>query len=149
VDPAAERQAGRLPAKGDTSVEYTSSLTDLGPEHLVGFFEQWPAPPAAERHLEILKGSSEFILAVGGGTVLGFITAVTDGVLAAYIPLLEVRREVRGRGIGSELAAKMLERLGSYYMVDVVCDAELLPFYERLGMTPYTGAVWRNRGALR
>jgi hypothetical protein len=127
---------------------YTSSLEGVGPEHLVGFFEGWPSPPSAERHLEILTGSSEVIMAVRSGTIVGFVTAVTDGVLAAYIPLLEVRRDERGRGIGSALAFRMLARLGSFYMVDVVCDADLLPFYERLGMTAYTGAIRRNHSAL-
>jgi ribosomal protein S18 acetylase RimI-like enzyme len=149
MDSAPERLAEQSPVPtGGDAVEYTSSLTGIGAEHLVGFFEGWSVPPSAQRHLEILAGSSEVILAVRGGRVVGFVTAVTDGVLAAYIPLLEVRREERGRGIGSALASKMLERLRSFYMVDVVCDADLLPFYERLGMTAYTGAIRRNRSAL-
>jgi ribosomal protein S18 acetylase RimI-like enzyme len=144
-EPPADRSAR---AAGDPPVEYTSSLAGIGPQHLVGFFEGWPFPPTAQRHLEILSGSSEVLLALRGGTVVGFVTAVTDGVLAAYIPLLEVRRDERGRGIGTELASRMLARLGPFYMVDVVCDADLLPFYERLGMTACTSAIRRNRGAL-
>jgi len=149
MDSAPERREVQSPPPiGGATVEYTSSLRGVSPGHLVGFFEGWPSPPSAERHLEILVGSSEVILAVRGGAVVGFVTAVTDGFLAAYIPLLEVRRDERGRGIGSALASRMLERLGSFYMVDVVCDADLLPFYERLGMTAYTGAIRRNRSAL-
>jgi hypothetical protein len=31
------------------------------------------------------------------------------------------------------------------YMIDLICDEELLGFYESLGMNRYTGAIIRNR----
>ena len=76
--------------------------------------------------------------------VVGFITAVTDRVLAAYIPLLEVLPTHRGRGIGGELVTRMVQRLDDLYMVDVVCDASVLPFYERLGFQGGTSAMMRR-----
>ena len=57
-------------------------------------------------------------------SVVGFVTAVSDGVLSAYIPLLEVLPEYQDRGIGSELMRRILEQLDDLYMVDVLCDAE-------------------------
>jgi ribosomal protein S18 acetylase RimI-like enzyme len=60
-----------------------------------------------------------------------------------------VRPQLQGRGIGSALARRMLERVGHCYMVDLICDPDVLGFYERLGMTRYTGAIIRNRLALR
>jgi hypothetical protein len=42
----------------------------------------------------------------------------------------------------------MLARLSGYYMVDLICDPDLLPFSERFGMTRYTGAIVRNPAAL-
>jgi GNAT superfamily N-acetyltransferase len=80
--------------------------------------------------------------------VAGFVTAVTDGVLAAYIPLLEVRPEWRGQGIGTELMRRILDRLSGLYMIDLVCDPGLLPFYARLGLQPYSAAIRRGRAAL-
>jgi predicted N-acetyltransferase YhbS len=44
------------------------------------------------------------------------------------MPLLEVRREWRGKGVGSELVRRILAELDGLYMVDVVCDPELVPF---------------------
>ena len=38
----------------------------------------------------------------------------------------------------------MLERLGDLYMVDLLCDAELQPFYARFGMRPAVGMLRRN-----
>lgn len=76
--------------------------------------------------------------------MVGFITAITDGVLSAYIPLLEVLPAYRGRGTGSELLRRLLQKLDHLYMVDLLCDAELQPFYERMGMRPATGMMIRN-----
>jgi GNAT superfamily N-acetyltransferase len=129
-------------------VEYLTSVEGVEPRQLVGFFEGWPSPPSPERHLAILRGSSHVVLAAEGGEIIGFVTAVGDGALAAYIPLLEVRRGWRGKGIGGELVRRMLTRLEGYYMVDIVCDPELIPFYERFGMTPLAGMARRNRSAL-
>ncbi len=78
-----------------------------------------PGDPGRQRHV---------VLAVDGVAVVGFITAISDGLLAAYVPLLEVRPEYRGRGIGSELVRRMVGRLEDLYMVDLVCDPELESF---------------------
>jgi len=88
------------------------------------------------------------VLARNGDEIIGFVTAVSDGELAAYIPLLEVRREWRGKGVGRELVRRLLVQLERLYMVDVVCDPELVPFYEQFGMTALTGMAKRNRSAL-
>lgn len=124
------------------------STEGVSPGDLVGFFEGWPTPPAPERHLALLRGSSHVVLAEEEGRIVGFVTAISDGVLAAYIPLLEVRRECRGKGVGSELVRRMLAELEGCYMVDVVCDPELVPFYERFGLVPLAGMGRRNRSAL-
>src|SRR5262249_47495895 len=86
-----------------------------------------------ECRLDLLLGSDLASLAFDGSKLVGFATAVSDGVLAAYIPFLEVLPSHQGRGIGTELVRRILDRLDDLYMVDVVCDASLEPFYERLG----------------
>jgi predicted N-acetyltransferase YhbS len=65
-------------------------------------------------------------------------------VLSAYIPLLEVLPAYQGQGIGSELVRRMLAKLADLYMVDLLCDPGMQPFYERLGMRPTTGMLRRN-----
>lgn len=126
---------------------YTESLLEITADSLRGgFFVDWPNPPSPETHLAILRGSSHAILALdhGTGMVVGFITAISDGVLMAYIPLLEVLPAWQGRGIGSALVEKMLARLQRLYGVDLLCDVEMQSFYARFGMTPTSGMLLRR-----
>ena len=130
----------------EAMIRYLESSRNITPEQLQGFFQGWPNPPSPETHLRILQNSDEVVLAwdEDAGRVVGFITAITDGVLAAYIPLLEVLPAYQGQGVGSELMRRMLARLEAYYMVDLLCDADLQPFYARFGMTPATGMIIRR-----
>lgn len=127
------------------TVTWLTSTADISANDLHGFFVGWPNPPDPSTHLRVLEGSDEVVLAVdNSGKVVGYITAITDGVLAAYIPHLEVLPEWQGRGIGSELVRRMLERLRDLYMIDLMCDPELRPYYERLGFRRSQGMVIRN-----
>ena len=131
-------------------IDYTDRLEGIQPAQLEGFFVGWPSPPSPERHLEILRGSAAVVLARDGERVVGFVTAISDGLLSAYIPLLEVLPAYQGRGIGTELMRRMLDRLGGLYMVDLCCDAALEPFYARLGLRTWDrGMGLRNYEAAR
>jgi ribosomal protein S18 acetylase RimI-like enzyme len=131
-------------------VVYTTDVAGLSADALHGFFAGWPSPPSPERHLEILKGSDRVVLAREGedARVVGFVTAISDGVLSAFIPLLEVLPEHRGQGIGSELVRRILAELEDFYMVDLVCDPELEGFYRRFEMTLLAGMAVRRRHLL-
>lgn len=128
------------------TVHYLDNTADIVPDQLHGFFVGWPDPPSAQTHLRLLRQSTHVLLAIDAETnaVVGFITAITDGVLCAYIPLLEVLPAYQGGGIGQELVHRMLQRLEGYYMIDLLCDAELQPYYTRLGMQPVVGMCRRN-----
>jgi ribosomal protein S18 acetylase RimI-like enzyme len=126
-------------------ISYTNSLANITADHLRGgFFIGWPHPPSPETHLRLLQGSAYVVLALDGENVVGYITAITDGVLAAYIPHLEVLPAYKGQGIGTELMRQMFDQLQHIYMIDLICDADVQPFYDRLGMTRYTGMIKRN-----
>jgi GNAT superfamily N-acetyltransferase len=127
-------------------IVYTDSLDGITPDDLRGFFVGWPDPPTPPRHLDLLRGSAEIVLAVDtdAARVVGFVTAISDGVLAAFIPLLEVLPAYQGQGIGSELVRRMLDKLAPLYAVDLTCDARLQPFYAQFGMQPHTGMIRRR-----
>jgi ribosomal protein S18 acetylase RimI-like enzyme len=94
-----------------------------------------------------LRGSHALELALDGEAVVGFVTAISDGVMSAFIPLLEVLPEYQHQRIGSELVQRLLVQLEDLYMIDLCCDAELEPFYSSLGFqTLDRGMGIRRRG---
>jgi ribosomal protein S18 acetylase RimI-like enzyme len=129
-------------------IRYLDSAETVAADCLHGFFVGWPNPPSAETHLRLLASSDHIVLAVDdeSGNVVGFITALTDDVLSAYIPHLEVLPAYQRQGIGSELLRRMLTKLGQLYAVDLCCDPDLQSFYEQFGMNVVTGMVLRNYG---
>ena len=127
-------------------IRYIDSIENLTAETLEGFFDGWIKKPSEETHLKILRNSYAVVLAIDDlkGKVVGFINAISDGILFAHIPLFEVLPEYRNKGIGTELAKRMLDKLKRFYGVSLMCDEELQPFYSRLGMFPRTGMNIRN-----
>lgn len=124
-------------------MDWLSGADDLHPEDLVGFFEGRSRKPTPVLHLAALRSASEVILARDEhGQVVGFISAISNGVLAAYIPMLNVRRppeaRCRHRSPGQNAGA------APYYMVDVVCDPDLMPFSERLSFAGHSAAILRR-----
>ncbi len=131
-------------------IRYLDSLDDIEARHLKGFFVGWPSPPSQERHLKILKGSFAVELAwdADANRVVGFINAISDGEICAFVPLLEVLPVWQGNGIGRELTRRMLERLKDFYAVDVICDENVVGFYEKFGLIRGNAMMRRNYGAL-
>jgi len=129
-------------------ISYTDSIESITTDKLHGFFVGWSNPPSPETHLKLLVNSFKVVLAMDVKTsnVVGFITVISDGVLSAYIPLLEVLPAYQGQGIGQELVRRMLDKLSGMYMVDLICDKEFQSFYARFGMKPTNGMSIRKPG---
>jgi len=128
-------------------IKYTTSLESVSEDMLAGgFFVGWPNPPSPAAHIRILNGSYTVWMAIDTdkNTVAGFINAISDGVMSAYIPLLEVLPDYQGNGIGGELVRRMIESLKHLYMVDVLCDEALQAYYNKFGMANATGVYLRN-----
>ncbi|MGI8855729.1 MAG: GNAT family N-acetyltransferase [Thermomicrobiales bacterium] len=130
-------------------IRYTNSVVDITIDHLrSGFFADWEVALSAEKLLALLQGSDYVVLALDGvpKRVIGFVTAVSDGVTCAFIPLLEVLPTYQGQGIGTELMQRMLDRLRDLSLVALLCTPTLQPFYARLGMRPAVGMAKRHVG---
>ena len=130
---------------------YIDCLESITEDDLEGFFVGWRFKPSSKTHLELLRNSNEIILAMDEETrkIVGFITALTDKTLFAYISLLEVLPEYQGKGVGTELVRKMLKRLRTFYAIDLLCDGGLQAFYAKLGMQPVQGMLVRNFDELK
>lgn len=127
-------------------IQYSDSAANLTPDMLQGFFVGWRKPHTPDVHLQILQRSQFVELALDPETnrVVGFCSAISDGIQAAFISVLEVLPEYQGQGIGSELMRRMLKRLEHIPAVDLMCSPEVQAFYKRLGMSPSVGMVVRN-----
>lgn len=131
---------------GRAMIEYTDALDGITPEHLTGFFVEWTYSPPPEIHLRMLAGSDHFVLArdATSGQIVGYIAALTDGVLSSFISFLEVLPAYQNQGIGRGLMERMLERLSYLPKVDLLCGPAAIPFYERFGMKDCSGMVLRR-----
>ncbi len=123
---------------------YKTGTESIVADDLEDFFEGWGKKPDPEKRLKILQNSDHIITAHDEGRLIGFINAITDKTLSAYIPLLEVLPAYRGKGIGGELVKRMTELLSSFYMIDLCCDDDLSGFYEKLGFNKSVGMIKRN-----
>ena len=56
-------------------------------------------------------------------------------MLFSYISSLEVLHEYQRRGIGRSLVERLLQEMPKVYAVDLICDPEVQPFYEKCGFT--------------
>lgn len=129
------------------SITYTDSLDGISADQLRGgFFDGWSRTVKPETHLRTLHGSSAVVLAIDSdtGNVVGYITMLTDGVLSAFIPNIEVLPAYKAQGIGSELFRQMLDKLSKIPNIDLMCDENVKPFYARFGMVPLGGMASRK-----
>ncbi len=129
-----------------SKIVYQDNLDGISPDMLCGFFVGWRSLPDEEKHLEILRNSQHVVLAIDAGSnrVVGRVNCLTDGIQSAYIPLLEVLPDYKGQGIGSQLMTRMLGKIRQIPAVDLICDPEVQPFYERLEMLKTHGMALRN-----
>ena len=131
-------------------ISYTDHLTAVREDMLRGFFVGWPRRPSPAQHLAVLRASYRSVVAIDDapGRVAGFVNMLSDGILTAFVPWLEVLPEYQRQGIGDELMRRVLADTDRFYSVDLVCDAELLPYYARFGMASASGALLRHPAAL-
>lgn len=128
-----------------TNLSYRITADGLTEDQLNGdFFDGWLDPPPPETLLRILQSSDHVVVAIRNDQVIGFVTAISDGVLSAFITLLEVVPEEQDKGIGHSLINQILDEIGQIYMVDLVCDANLSRFYAELGFATTTGMSRRD-----
>ena len=120
-------------------ITYTTDIGDISMEKLNGFFVGWANPLTSEQHFNHLNKCAHFVAALDNGIVVGFISAISDGIGCAFISLIEVLPEYQNQGIGSELMLKMLEMLQNMRAIDLICDENVVGFYERFGMMKLTG----------
>jgi len=129
------------------AVFFQETLENISPSRIQGFCDGWKKPLSPEQIFTILERSPFRQLAIDSdsGNVVGFVYALSDGINFAFIPLLEVLPNFQHRGIGSQLMQRILQNIleTGIQCIDLSCDEELVPFYQKLGMLPSHGMVIR------
>lgn len=129
-----------------STIQYSNKKEAVSDFHTDGFFEGWPNPPSNEVLVRSILNAQYVTLAIDpvAKRLVGYITALSDDTLSAYIPFLEVLPAYRKQGIGHTLVESILAQLQHLYMVDLVCDKELADFYEEAGFVSWHAMIRRN-----
>ncbi|OPY86275.1 MAG: Acetyltransferase (GNAT) family protein [Syntrophaceae bacterium PtaU1.Bin231] len=91
-----------------------------------------------------IVGRSHCFLAVFlDGNLIGMGRAISDGTSDAYIQDVTVRASFRGRGIGSGIVRRIVDRLHAdgLFWIGLIAEGDSRPFYERLGFSPMEHAA--------
>jgi GNAT superfamily N-acetyltransferase len=94
--------------------------------------QQWWADRTADQVAEALDRGP----AVGawhGDQLVGFVRAVTDGVVRAYLEDVLVAESHRGVGVGRALVATILDLVEPIPVVSLFCSTDLAGYYEAAG----------------
>lgn len=126
------------------AITYQNNLDGIELNMLEGFFIDWYKKPSNEKFYQILNQSTYISLAINNNQVVGFINAISDKILSAYIPLLEVLPEFQDQGIGKQLVIELEKQINHLYMIDICCDDNIVSFYEKIGYMKVNGMIKRN-----
>ncbi len=126
-----------------TDIKYsTNGIID--PNELNPFFQNWKSPPSLEIKGRLLNGSDLIVTARENGKLVGFLTAISDGAMHAFITLIEVLETHQRKGIGKRLMELAISHFKGHYDIVLVTDPERRPFYEKLGFSKICGMHIRD-----
>lgn len=85
-------------------------------------------------------GADFVVSAWDGERLVGCVRALSDGAVRNVVYDLVVEREYRGRGIGSELLRRLMQRCprGEWLLQT---EEHIVPFYEKMGFRRYAQPV--------
>lgn len=90
------------------------------------------APELVQR---IVAGSHCFLIACEGADIIGMGRGISDRISDAYIQDVTVRPSHRGRGIGTVIVARLVERLKADGIgwIGLIAEGDSAEFYRRIG----------------
>ncbi|NUT17864.1 MAG: GNAT family N-acetyltransferase [Hamadaea sp.] len=108
------------------------------------FAEAWWASERTEAEIAALVRGSDLVVGLvrrSDDRLVGFCRVLTDWAYVALIFDVVVAGDVRGRGLGDRLMADIVARpeLSAVRSLELVCQPDLVGFYERWGFTDQVG----------
>ena len=101
------------------------------------------APDDPDLVARIIAGSHCFMIVTSGSDIIGMGRAISDGASDAYIQDVTVKNTCRGRGIGTRIIEKLVERLHQDGLdwIGLIAEKNSYQFYERLGFRKMPDSV--------
>ena len=75
---------------------------------------------------------------------MGFLTAISDGAMHAFITLVEVIDSHQGQGIGKNLMKLAISYFKGYYDIVLITDPDKEAFYKKFGFNEIYGMHIRD-----
>lgn len=100
------------------------------------FRDEWWSRSRTRSDVErIIAGSTTTVGLVDGQRLVAFARVLSDRQYVAVILDVIVANDRRGRGLGDQLVTALLHlpTVASVHSVELVCQPEMIPFYERHG----------------
>jgi GNAT superfamily N-acetyltransferase len=95
----------------------------------------WSSAKKPELLKKALSNSAALVSAWVGGELIGLGNAITDGYLVVYYPHMLVHPEYQGRGIGSEIMKRLMEKYEGFHQHMLIADGRAIGFYKKCGFT--------------
>jgi GNAT superfamily N-acetyltransferase len=92
----------------------------------------WSRPANEEELREVLEAGPA-VGAWDGERLVGFVRALSDGHLAAYVEDVMVHQDYRHGGVGDLIMSRLLGEIGQSANVSLFCERPVARFYERNG----------------
>lgn len=119
-----------------TRIEY-SERRDLPMEQVVVLYRanQWTAAEKPALLQTALANSHSLVTAWKDNLLVGLGNAISDGSLVVYYPHLLVLPDHQGKGIGTEIMRRLLEKYRGFHQHMLVADGKAIEFYRKRGFT--------------
>lgn len=102
-----------------------------------------PGPEAMEEASRLIAGSHCFLVAEFEGEIVGMGRAISDRASDAYIQDVAVKPAFKGKGIGTGIVRRLIERLqqDGISWIGLIAERNSHPFYREIGFSPMPNAI--------
>ncbi len=132
------------------SITY-SEASDLPEAQVVALYaaNRWSSAGKPALLIGALQSSHYLISAWDGEQLIGLGNALSDGHLVVYYPHLLVLPSHQGRGVGTQILARLKSRYEGFHQHILIADGRAIDFYLRNGFrrAGATQSMWIYDGA--
>ena len=119
-------------------------------EKLVALYRanRWSSADKPDLLRKALLNSHALVSAWAGKELVGLGNAISDGYLVVYYPHLLVHPDYQGRGIGTGIMRRLMEKYRGFHQHVLMADGRAIGFYRKCGFTRAgrTESMWIYAG---